>query len=134
MISLNNISYAVDDRTILSDVSFAINGRDKIGLVGPNGVGKTTLLNLIYGKLQPTSGKLATNGVEIGLLPQDLRGWLDYSVYQFVEEATGVKAAREEFDKQCANLGHDTSEETLRQYTKALEHMRGTVWRRSMLT
>lgn len=36
MISLNNISYAVDDRTILSDVSFAINGRDKIGLVGPN--------------------------------------------------------------------------------------------------
>lgn len=121
MISLNNISYAVDDRTILSDVSFAINGRDKIGLVGPNGVGKTTLLNLIYGKLQPTSGKLATNGVEIGLLPQDLRGWLDYSVYQFVEETTGVKAAREEFDKQCANLGHDTSEETLRQYTKALE-------------
>lgn len=75
MVSLNNISYAVDDRTILSDVSFTINGRDKIGLVGLNGVGKTTLLNLIYGKLQPTSGKLATNGVEIGLL-RDLRGWL----------------------------------------------------------
>ena len=102
-------------------MSFTINGRDKIGLVGPNGVSKTTLLNLLYGKLQPTSGKFATNGVEIGLLPQDLRGWLDYSVYQFVKEATGVKAAREEFDKQCANLDHDTSEETLRHYTKALE-------------
>ena len=44
MIDLKNVSYETNSRELFSDVSFAINAGDKIGLVGLNGVGKTTLL------------------------------------------------------------------------------------------
>lgn len=121
MINLNRVNYATSSKEILHDVSFSINTGDKIGLVGPNGAGKTTLLRLINGNLTPTSGEIIKTNEEIGILPQDMRDWLDHSVYEFIEEVTGVKDAREQFDEQCANLEHDSSERTLLLYADALE-------------
>ena len=100
MIDLKNVSYETNSRELFSDVSFAINAGDKIGLVGPNGAGKTTLLKIINGDIQPTSGDIISSGEEIGILPQNLNKWLDKTVYDFIEEVTGVKSAREEFDYQ----------------------------------
>ena len=91
MISLAHISYEVAGKEIIHDVSFAINDGEKIGLIGPNGVGKTTLLKLISGDISPTSGKINKTKREIGVLPQDLREWLDYSVYEFIETITRGK-------------------------------------------
>ena len=110
MIDLNRVNYATGSKEILHDVSFSINTGDKVGLVGSNGAGKTTLLKLINGDLTPTSGEIIKTNEEIGILPQDMRDWLDHSVYEFIEEVTGVKDAREQFDEQCANLEHDSSE------------------------
>lgn len=121
MINLNHVNYATGSKEILHDVSFSINVGDKIGLVGSNGAGKTTLLRLINGDLTPTSGEIIKTNEEIGILPQDMRDWLDHSVYEFIEEVTGVKDAREQFDEQCANLEHDSSERTLLLYADALE-------------
>lgn len=121
MINLNRVNYATGSKEILHDVSFSINTGDKIGLVGSNGAGKTTLLKLINGDLTPTSGEIIKTNEEIGILPQDMRDWLDHSVYEFIEEVTGVKDAREQFDEQCANLEHDSSERTLLLYADALE-------------
>ena len=121
MINLNHVNYATGSKEILHDVSFSINVGDKIGLVGSNGAGKTTLLRLINGDLTPTSGEIIKTNEEIGILPQDMRDWLDYSVYEFIEEVTGVKDTREQFDEQCANLEHDSSERTLLLYADALE-------------
>ena len=121
MINLNRVNYATGSKEILHDVSFSINAGDKIGLVGSNGAGKTTLLRLINGDLTPTSGEIIKTNEEIGILPQDMRDWLDHSVYEFIEEVTGVKDAREQFDEQCANLEHDSSERTLLLYADALE-------------
>ena len=121
MINLNHVNYATGSKEILHDVSFSINVGDKIGLVGSNGAGKTTLLRLINGDLTPTSGEIIRTNEEIGILPQDMRDWLDHSVYEFIEEVTGVKDAREQFDEQCANLEHDSSERTLLLYADALE-------------
>ena len=98
MIDLKNVSYETNNRELFSDVSFVINTGDKIGLVGPNGAGKTTLLKIINGDIQPTSGDIISSGEEIGILPQSLNKWLDKTVYDFIEEVTGVKSAREEFD------------------------------------
>ena len=55
----------------MDDINFHISENDKIGLVGKNGAGKSTVLKLICGLQSPTSGKVAVpSGVRIGYLPQ----------------------------------------------------------------
>ena len=98
MINLNKVSYEVGGRQVLSDVSFGINAGDRIGLVGPNGVGKTTLLHLINRDIIPTSGQITYDQTEIGMLPQDLNGWLDHTIEGFVASVTGVEKASDNFD------------------------------------
>lgn len=121
MVDFKRISYETGNRELFRNVSFTINAGDKIGLVGPNGVGKTTLLKIINGDLKPTFGNVILSGEKIGILPQNLNKWLDKTVYSFIEEVTGVKSAREEFAAQCERLAQDTSENTLLNYNKALE-------------
>lgn len=121
MINVNHVSYEVGNRNVLDDVSLSINDGDRTGLVGANGAGKTTLLKLINGDIKPTSGEVVKGDCEVGMLPQDLRAWSDHSVYDFIEEATGVKGARERFDANCARLSTDTSEESLNEYANSLE-------------
>ncbi|MDO4695912.1 MAG: ATP-binding cassette domain-containing protein [Neisseria sp.] len=55
---LEHASFAYDDRTIIEQFSAVIQRGDKIGLIGPNGIGKTTFLKLILGQLQPTYGRI----------------------------------------------------------------------------
>ena len=55
---MDHISYGYDDRMLIRDFSGTLLRGDKLGLLGPNGVGKTTLIRLILGELQPTSGKI----------------------------------------------------------------------------
>lgn len=120
MLSANKISYETGGHTIFNDVSFAINRGDKIGLVGKNGVGKTTLLNVLAGKLEPTDGEVNRNGYEIGVLPQDLREWLDETVYGFIEQVTGISEVKEDFESSCKNLETSSDEKALLIYSDAL--------------
>ncbi len=55
---MDHISYGYDDRILIRDFSGTLLRGDKLGLLGPNGVGKTTLIRLILGELQPTSGTI----------------------------------------------------------------------------
>ena len=55
---IENISYAWDDKPIVRDFSTTLMRGDKIGIIGPNGVGKTTLLRLLLGELKPQSGRV----------------------------------------------------------------------------
>ena len=55
---MENVSYSVAGKTLVRDFSVQVNRGDKIALVGPNGCGKTTLLKLMLGQLQPDSGKV----------------------------------------------------------------------------
>ena len=71
MISINNLTVAYGGFTLLTEINFHISESDKIGLVGKNGAGKSTILKLVCGLQSPTSGKVAVpNGVKIGYLPQ----------------------------------------------------------------
>ena len=71
MISINNLTVAYGGFTLLNEISFHISESDKIGLVGKNGAGKSTILKLICGLQTPTNGKVAVpNDVRIGYLPQ----------------------------------------------------------------
>lgn len=71
MISINSLTVAYGGFTLLDDINFHISENDKIGLVGKNGAGKSTILKLICGLQNPTSGKVAVpSGLRIGYLPQ----------------------------------------------------------------
>ncbi len=71
MISINNLTVAYGGFTLLNEINFHISESDKIGLVGKNGAGKSTILKLICGLQTPTNGKVAVpNEVRIGYLPQ----------------------------------------------------------------
>ncbi|MCQ2347876.1 MAG: ATP-binding cassette domain-containing protein [Paludibacteraceae bacterium] len=71
MISVDHISIEFASKPILDDISFLINKKDRIALVGKNGAGKTTLLRLLAGEYEPTAGHIAMdNDITIGYLPQ----------------------------------------------------------------
>lgn len=71
MISVEHLSIEFSSRPILDDITFLINPRDRVALVGKNGAGKTTLLRLLAGVETPTSGRISKMGdITIGYLPQ----------------------------------------------------------------
>ena len=71
MISINSLTVAYGGFVLLNDINFHISESDKIGLVGKNGAGKSTILKLICGLQSPTNGKVAVpNDIKIGYLPQ----------------------------------------------------------------
>lgn len=74
MLSVDNITVSFNGTDLFTDVSFLINPRERIGLVGKNGAGKSTILKIIYGLQQPTSGGISRMGdCTIGYLPQTMK-------------------------------------------------------------
>ncbi len=62
MITFDHVSYEVEGRTIIDDVSFCIEAGEFVSFVGTNGAGKSTTMRLINGLLKPTSGCVRTAG------------------------------------------------------------------------
>ena len=71
LISLENISLSFGKRKILDNVSFKIGRSEVMGMLGPNGVGKSTIFNLITGLIKPDYGKIKINGIDV----------VDYPIY-----------------------------------------------------
>ena len=88
VIEFQNVDFAYDQKTILSQFNLLIQNKDRIGIVGDNGVGKSTLLNLIAGKLRPQAGQLIIGEtVRIAYFSQQIEG-LDESkrVINYLQE------------------------------------------------
>lgn len=84
IINIEHVSKIYGDKTIFEDVSFGIQEGDKIGIVGINGMGKTTLLRLVTGEENPDSGKIIRqNGIRIAALSQNPEYLPDQSVEEF---------------------------------------------------
>ena len=71
IISFENINLSYGSRLILDNINFKINEGQIFGMLGPNGVGKSTIFNLITGLIQPNSGKIKLNNIDV----------LDYPIY-----------------------------------------------------
>lgn len=74
MISIEGLTVEFSAKPLFRDVSFVINDHDRIALVGKNGAGKSTMLKILCGEQQPTSGVVSIpGGTTIGYLPQVMR-------------------------------------------------------------
>jgi len=73
IIEFENISLSYGNRLILDDISFAINQSQIFGMLGPNGVGKSTIFNLITGLIKPNKGIIKINGEVVNKYPVYLR-------------------------------------------------------------
>jgi ATPase subunit of ABC transporter with duplicated ATPase domains len=93
--------------TVLDDVSLSVGPETCLGIVGPNGVGKTTLLHVLAGLLQPTSGsvRLDPPAATVGYLAQEQQVRPGETVRQALSRRTGVTAAEGELADAAAALG-----------------------------
>lgn len=71
VLNVQNLSHGFGDRAIFNDVSFRLLKGEHVGLVGANGEGKSTFMNIVTGKLQPDEGKVEwSRKVRVGYLDQ----------------------------------------------------------------
>ena len=74
VLDIENVSLAFDERKLLTDITWRLGPGDRVGLVGVNGAGKTSLIRLITGALEPTSGRIKRGKtVNIATLSQEVR-------------------------------------------------------------
>ena len=121
MLTIDHLSMEFSSRPVLDDITFLINRKERIALVGKNGAGKTTLLRLIAGEYQPTAGRIAREAdMTIGYLPQVMLFHDDRTLREemmtvahedearFVAEMDrtiiGLGFERKDFDRPCSEF------------------------------
>ena len=99
MIFLNNISLSYGEQKIFDDVSISINPGTRIGVVGDNGTGKTTLLRTILGEIDIDNGSVEIPGrknIEIGFLPQEIADIADEPIIEYLKTKSNLTAIEEQ--------------------------------------
>lgn len=106
MLSIDNIRVDFGGTNLFHDISFIINKRDRIALVGKNGAGKSTLLKIIAGQQQPTAGTVSRpKGFTVGYLPQVMTHTDGRTVYQEAELAfSHIHEMEEELERMNSEL------------------------------
>ena len=102
MISIENVTVAYGGYVLLDNINFHISDSDKIGLVGKNGAGKSTILKMICGLQNPTSGRIdRPKDITIGYLPQIMEHHKGRSV---LDEALTVFQSSAEIEHRIESL------------------------------
>ncbi len=110
MISVEGLTVEFSVKPLFKDVSFVVNNRDRIALVGKNGAGKSTMLKILCGKQKPTAGNVSVPaGTTIGYLPQVMILQDDTTVK---EEARKAFADNTELKQRVEQLNRELSERT----------------------
>ena len=110
MVSINNLSVEFSAKSLFDNISYVINRKDKIALVGKNGAGKSTMLKIIAGLQQPTSGSVAVpQDVTIGYLPQQMEISDSLTVVEEVRKAfSHIHDMNARLDRMNAELAERT--------------------------
>ena len=124
MISINNVTVSFGSFTLLDCISFHISEQDKIGLVGKNGAGKSTIMKLITGEQQATSGSIdKPSGIRIGYLPQIMEHHKGVSVIQEVLSVFDyIHDLEEELEGLSASLAERSDYES-KEYAALIDRM-----------
>jgi len=126
LLSVTNLSKAYGDKQVLNGVSFTMHAGDKWGLVGANGVGKSTLVKIIVREVEADAGLVAAGpGVEIGYLPQVLEAAAGQTIAQLLAAADTrlheLERSLRELEGQMAAAAPSALEQMLAAYGQASE-------------
>lgn len=115
---VSNLSKTIDGKDLIDGISFVVNDGNKIGLVGKNGVGKSTLLKIISGILNADSGKINLNGQSIKLLKQEIdKNDYDYSILDYIKKETNILF----LEKRLHELENNLTDENMEEYGEVLD-------------
>lgn len=124
MLNIHNLSVSFGGTYLFEEVTFRLGAGDRVGLVGKNGAGKSTMLKILSGELQPDSGVIASEKeIKLGFLKQDIdfvkgRSVLD-EAYQAFEEIKRAEGKIDQINHQLATRTDYESEE----YSKLIEDL-----------
>jgi ATP-binding cassette, subfamily F, member 3 len=110
MFSINNLSVQFNGEFLFDDVSFIINKRDRIGLVGKNGAGKTTMMRIITRQMEPETGRVVVpSGATVGYLPQEMKLRSHRTV---IDETLTAFAEAGDLEKRIEKITQELTERT----------------------
>jgi len=114
MLAVRHIGKSYGAITVLDDISFIVNSNDRIGIVGSNGVGKTTLLNILIGQESHDSGSFSfTPRTEVGYLPQTTPEFFGHAMQDLILESIGKLRQLEERMRELESAMSTTNSEQL---------------------
>lgn len=111
LVSLNNVCKSFDQKEILKNVTINIEKGKIIGLLGKNGMGKTTIIKLINGLLTPTSGDVLINGKEVGVESKKIIAYLPERTY--LDKSMKVKEVLKFFTEFYENFDNEKAKKLL---------------------
>ena len=135
MIDINSISLRYGSQVLFDRVSAHVSTRDRIGLAGRNGAGKTTFLRMLLGREHPQSGEIVVgNGMSVGYLPQDGLEAHGRPLIEEVERAEGdihdLQAALDAAHQRAANHTSDPDHDEAREAWDVIHHLENELQRR----
>jgi ATP-binding cassette subfamily F protein 3 len=113
MIQLNQIYKSYGEKVLLEDISFSLSAGDKVGLIAPNGTGKSTLLKIIQRLEEPDRGSVSLVHEEIGYLSQQIDVSDNKTIYNYLKFNIVGEWEEYKIDRALAEVNLDHNKETL---------------------
>ena len=114
---VNNLSYQINGKTIIDNISFVLSNKNKVGLVGENGSGKTTLLKILSSYLKNYTGNVNNESETIAYLKQEIeKKYNDLTVFEYVKQEIGLK----KLEEKLKILENNLSEKNMDEYGEVL--------------
>ena len=115
---VTNLKKSIDSKYLFVDVSFSLNIGNKIGLIGKNGIGKSTLLKILSGLMKADSGKINLNEKKVKLLRQEIeRDKYNLTVIDYIKNDNGLL----ELENRLHSLEENLTEENMEEYGDVLD-------------
>ena len=116
--NIKNLTMTFGLQEIFDDVTLQIKEKEKVGIIGMNGAGKSTFFKIIMGKLEPDSGRVILKpGTRIGFLPQvisDEIPSMDITVFDFLLDGRPIKKLEKELSDAYTDASIETDEKKLK--------------------